>query len=96
MSPDALPQAATGAAAGKVADFPAPSLCRMVIVHERRTLDPRDFAGVVTAVYPTAPGRIGVTVFPPQQAPYPISSSVPHLSQASETDAFAWSWPPRV
>lgn len=93
MSPDALPQPASAPAAGSVE--PAPSLCRMVLVHERRTLDKRTFAAVVTAVHVPGPrGVIALTAFPPAQQAYPIPS-VPHESNAGDGDAYAWSWPPR-
>jgi len=96
MSPADLPAAATGPVAGRVADpEPAPSLCRMVLVRERRTLEPRTFAAVVTAVHVPGPrGVIAVTAFPPAQQAYPIPS-VKHESEAGELDAYSWAWPSR-
>lgn len=91
--PAALPAAASGPVAGQViAPFETPTLCRMVLVRELRTLEPRTFAAVVTAVYSRS--VIAATAFPPAQAPYPIAS-VKHESEAGEHDAHSWQWPPR-
>ncbi len=98
VDPSTLPAAATGPVAGKIVDafgpepFATPTLCRMVLVRERRTLEPRTFAAVVTAVY--GRGLIAVTAFPPAQQAYPIPS-VKHESEAGEHDAYTWAWPPR-
>lgn len=92
--PADLPAAATGPVAGQViAPFETPTLCRMVLVRERRTLEPRTFAAVVTAVY--SRGLVAVTAFPPAQQAYPIPS-VKHESEAGEHDAYSWTWPPRT
>lgn len=95
--PAAMPAAATGPVAGQIADqaiapFAAPTLCRFVLVRERRTLEPRTFAAVVTAVYSRS--LVAVTAFPPAQQPYPIPS-VKHESEVGEHDAYSWTWPPR-